>query len=371
MSEDNIEDDFNRDIWCLLGLVFDAVDLELAVESVHLAASINRSCFISTPNINFTIAALADPEFRNTVINSDLSLVDGMPLLWMARVLGTGLVAKVSGSDLFDKLWLHSPSYRSKMKVFFFGGPDGIAESACQKINDIDAGLTCVGFLNPGFGSLEEISDRTIIDRLNVSQADFLIVSLGAKKGQTWIQQNHSRLNIPIISHLGAVLNLVAGNVERAPLWMQRSGLEWTWRILQEPHLWQRYFSDGLGFTKLFVTRVLPYAFWRLTHARLLANEQPVCCKVDSNQDQVIIKINGSCLDSTIEPLRAVYCEASAASKSVRLDLSNVPVVDAAFLGLSLVLLKHVKNAGHELSVSGLNSDLVRIFRWNCVEYLL
>jgi N-acetylglucosaminyldiphosphoundecaprenol N-acetyl-beta-D-mannosaminyltransferase len=174
-----------------------------------------------------------------------------------------------------------------------------------------------------------------------------------------------------VVSHLGAVLNFVAGNVKRAPLWMQRSGLEWVWRILQEPSLWQRYFFDGCGFIKLFFVRVLPYVFWRLTHTGLLANEQLVCCKVDTYQDQIIIKISGSCLHTNIEPLRKTFCEASAQAKSVKLDLSNVPVVDSAFLGLCLVLLKHVRNAGQELSIFGVNSNLVRIFRWNCVEFLL
>jgi N-acetylglucosaminyldiphosphoundecaprenol N-acetyl-beta-D-mannosaminyltransferase len=371
MNCSNSDDDFDRNVWCLLGLVFDAVDLKGATGSVYNAVLDNDNCFISTPNLNFVIAALDDPAFRNSVIDSNLSMIDGMPLLWMARMLGSGLDIKVSGSDLFDELWSHSGPDRDNLKVFFFGGEEGTAELACQNINDGDGDLTCAGFLNPGFGSVDEISCQNIIDRLNQSKVDFLVVALGAKKGQAWICQNYERLNIPVISHLGAVVNFVAGNVKRAPVWMQKSGLEWTWRIIQEPRLCQRYFFDGLGFTKLFFTRVLPYSFWRLTHTRLLASEQPVCCKVDNNQDQVIIKISGSCLYSTIEPLRAVFSEACAKSKSVRLDLSNVPVVDAAFLGLSLVLLKHVKNAGHELSVSGLTPDLVRIFHWNCVEYLL
>jgi N-acetylglucosaminyldiphosphoundecaprenol N-acetyl-beta-D-mannosaminyltransferase len=350
--------------------VFDAVDIKGASRAVYAAALNNSKCFISTPNLNFIIAALDDSVFRESIINSDLSLIDGMPLLWVAKLLGTGLDIKVSGSDLFDELSRHSDPGGNNLKVFFFGGDEGIGEQACNKINSVNGGLTCTGYLNPGFGSDEEISCQHIIDRLNESKSDFLVVALGAKKGQNWINQNHERLNIPVVSHLGAVLNFVAGNVERAPLWMQRSGLEWVWRIQQEPTLWQRYFFDGIGFTKLFFVRVVPYVFWRLTHAGLLDNDQPVSCKVDTSQDQIIIKISGSCLHTNIEPLRETFCEASAQAKSVKLDLSNVPVIDCAFLGLCLVLLKHVRSAGQELSIYGLNSNLVRIFHWNCVEFL-
>ena len=371
MFAGNSADDFDRNVWCLLGLVFDAVDLKAASGAVHIAALDNSNCFISTPNLNFTIAALDDPEFLKSIINSDLSLIDGMPLLWVARLLGSGLDTKVSGSDLFDELWRHSDPGGNDLKVFFFGGDEGTGERACNKINSVKGGLTCAGYLNPGFGSNDEISSQHIIDRLNESKSDFLVVALGAKKGQNWINQNHERLNIPVVSHLGAVLNFVAGNVKRAPLWMQRSGLEWVWRIQQEPSLWRRYFVDGLGFTRLFFTRVLPYVFWRLTHTGLLDNDQPVSCKVDISQDQIVIRISGSCLHANIEPLRKIFSEVSNQAKSVKLDLSKVPVVDGAFLGLCLVLLKHVKKTGRELSVSGLSPNLVRIFHWNCVEFLL
>jgi len=197
------------------------------------------------------------------------------------------------------------------------------------------------------------------------------VVALGARKGQLWIDRNRQRLQVPVVSHLGAVVNFVAGNVKRAPLWMQKSGLEWVWRILQEPLLWRRYFLDGLGFTRLFFTRVLPYAVWRKLQAVRLADVKPVVCRVGNEQEQTIIAIKGSCLHRTIAPLRLVFRDASIESSLIKLDLSEVDVVDGAFLGLCLVLLKQVTAAEGELTISGLNPDLVRIFRWNCVEYLL
>jgi N-acetylglucosaminyldiphosphoundecaprenol N-acetyl-beta-D-mannosaminyltransferase len=365
------DDDFDRDTWCLLGLPYDAVSMQAACEIISEAALTRHNCFFSTPNLNFSISALDDLAFRNTVINSELSLIDGMPLLWMARLLGTGLAEKVSGSDLFDQLCHRSPPGKTMIKVFLFGGEAGVAEIASEKINATESGITCAGFLNPGFGSIEDISRPEIINEINAAKADFLVVALGARKGQLWIDRNRQRLQVPVVSHLGAVVNFVAGNVKRAPVWMQTSGLEWVWRILQEPLLWKRYFLDGMGFTWLFFTRVLPYAVFRKLQAVRLAEVKPVVCRVNEGKEQTVIAIKGSCLHRTIAPLRMVFREASSGSRSIKLDLSEVAVVDGAFLGLCLMLLKQVTVAGGELTISGLNPSLVRIFRWNCVDYLL
>jgi hypothetical protein len=116
-----------------------------------------------------------------------------------------------------------------------------------------------VGYSSPGFGSIESMSSQTIIDDINRSKADLLVISLGAKKGHQWIAHNESRIEIPVISHLGAAVNFIAGNVKRAPAWMQHAGFEWTWRIYQEPKLLQRYWNDGKFFLQA-INRLPPLA---------------------------------------------------------------------------------------------------------------
>ena len=371
MTQVRTADDFDRDIWCLLGLVFDAVDLDFSRDAIYFAASTKTPFFISTPNLNFTIAALGDPEFRDTVVNSDLSLIDGMPLLWISRLLGTRLMSKSSGSDLFDKLWQTEVCEERKMWIFFFGGKDGVAELACQKINNSGSGLVCAGYLNPGFKSIDDISGQEIIEQINKVNADFLVVALGAKKGQAWINQNRQRLKVPVVSHLGAVVNFVAGNIDRAPVWMQKAGLEWIWRILQEPSLWSRYFSDGIGLLKLFGTRILPYACWRMLHIKQMSDLQPLILSVDEHKEQIVVRIKGDCLFQTLSPLREVFREISTKGRCVKLDLSETLLIDGAFIGLCMMLLKHLKITGSTLTISGLDPGLRRIFRWNCAEHLL
>jgi len=363
--------DFDRNTWCLLGLPFDAINMQEAVESVWQSAADKTPCFISTPNLNFLITSESDPDFRRSVINSELSIADGMPLIWVARLLGIPLPGHVTGSGLIEMLRKKDTNTDKVIKVFFFGGEAGIAEQACLVINNEQGGLGCAGFYSPGYGSVEDMSDLAIIDTINESNADFVIVSLGAKKGQAWIEQNRDKLNAPVISHLGAVVNFVAGTLRRAPVWMQKVGLEWIWRIFQEPKLWRRYIKDGAKFLSLIVRRVLPYALWRSINRSKLSNSHPVTYEVTVLNDLIVIPLRGNCVAHSIAPLKKVFQHESEKSLSIRLDLSGVLVMDGAFLGLCLILRKRLNRKGLHLQFSGINGAMRRIFRWNCIEYLL
>jgi N-acetylglucosaminyldiphosphoundecaprenol N-acetyl-beta-D-mannosaminyltransferase len=232
-----------RPVHHLLGLPFDAVSMTQALEAVRLAINSRQRLFISTANVNFAMAAGRDQSFRNSVLASDLVLVDGMPLVWLARLQGLPFRERIAGADLFEQL-LRQPG--PTIKVYFFGGPSGAAEAAARKVNTHQGALHCVGWASPGFGGVADMSTTTQINAINSSGADFIVVSLGALKGQAWIMHNRDRLHAPVISHLGAVVNFMAGSVQRAPHWMQRCGLEWLWRIAKEPALWLRYWNDGV-----------------------------------------------------------------------------------------------------------------------------
>lgn len=248
-----------RNTHWILGLPFDAITLQEAVHKVRNAAANRTPLFISTPNLNFLIASQKDDAFRNSVIHSDLSLADGMPIIWLAKLLKVPIRERVAGSSLFEAL-RDQPLHPGEqvLRVFFFGGPDGVAQRACHAINRGGNAMVCTGYLSPGFGTLADMSTPAILQQINASQADFVVVSLGAQKGQSWIERNRSQLQAPVISHLGAVVNFVAGNVQRAPTWIQRMGMEWLWRVKEEPNLWKRYSKDGFTLLKLLLTQIAP-----------------------------------------------------------------------------------------------------------------
>jgi N-acetylglucosaminyldiphosphoundecaprenol N-acetyl-beta-D-mannosaminyltransferase len=199
--------------------------------------------------------------------------------VWLAKLLGLPFTDRVAGATVFERL---RDQRAMPLGVFFFGGPDGVAQQAADVLNAGEGRMRCVGAYSPGFGTIEDMSTPAIIDRINVSHADLLVVSLGAKRGQAWIEHTLAALDTPLVSHLGAVVNFVAGTVSRAPSLVGRLGLEWLWRIKEEPALWRRYWSDGMALVRLLTTRALPAAL----DARRLraATAAPVLQESDDGQ---------------------------------------------------------------------------------------
>lgn len=359
--------DFNREVYCLLGLPFDAVDMAGAVKRVRDAAARRIPFVFSTPNVNFLIGSRTDSQFRASVVNSDLSTADGMPLVWIARLLGAPIRERVAGSNLFEHL---SEGTFTRLSVYFFGGKEGVAEAACRRLSQEPSGLRCAGFECPGFGSVEEMSSDRTIAHINASGADFLVVSLGARKGQAWIERNRARISVPVISHLGAVVNFVAGAASRAPNWMQRVGLEWLWRIKEEPGLARRYFSDGMVLLWLLVTRVVPYAWFM--YRRKSTGQELDAATIDlaENGSESVVHLRGAWVRENLKPLRNCFSEVIKAEMDVRLELGGVTYVDCAFVGLVMLLHGHLAQHSRQLRIVSLQEPIRRVMGYCCAEYL-
>lgn len=364
----NTHPDFNREVHCLLGLPFDAITLSSAVQHVRAAAVNHTPCFLSTPNLNFLIASQSDPTFRDSVINSDLSVADGMPIVWIAKLLGIPIHERVAGSSLFEHL---RTGAAPRLSVYFFGGMEGVAETACRRLNTEQSGIVCAGFESPGFGSVQEMSSSKSIEKINASGADFLLVSLGAKKGQAWIEHNRKQLSVPVISHLGAVINFVAGELSRAPPWVQRSGFEWLWRIKEEPGLWRRYAADGRATLKLLLLRVIPYAWFIYRNKPKEQELATASFKFHDDGASISILLHGPWHNSNLKLFRAALSNLELAGKEVQIDMGNVTYVDSAFIGLLLLLHGDRKQQGKRLAFCNMNKRVLKIFKYSCAEFLL
>lgn len=364
----NSHPDFSRNVYCLLGLPFDAISLADTVARIKKAAASNTRCFLSTPNLNYLITAQTDTAFRNSIINSDLSIVDGMPIVWIAKLLGLPIHERVAGSTLFDSL---SKAEQNPLSIFFFGGSDGVAEMACRKLNNDKKGLKCAGFEFPGFSSAKDMSKEEIINHINSSKADFLVVSVGARKGQAWIEHNRAQLTVPVISHLGAVINFAAGTVNRSPDYMQRAGLEWLWRIKEEPKLWRRYFGDGLVLFKLLSLNILPYIFFMLLHKPDSRQLISSTIKTSEENDCYVIHLQGTWIQQNIQPLRKTFAHASQSGKNIQLNMRNVTYIDSAFIGLVMLLYSNQLQCQKQLQLYSITKQVRRILRYSRVEFLI
>ncbi len=159
-----------------------------------------------------------------------------------------------------------------------------------------------------------------------------------------------------MISHLGAVLNFVAGNVNRAPAWMHNIGLEWLWRIKEEPALWRRYFGDGLALLTLMVTHVLPYAWYLRRHTPDAGELETATAETKEEGQHFVVHLRGAWTQRNIAPLRDCFSKAVLAGKDVRLEMSGVTYVDSAFVGLVILLQGHQTQHGKRLLIDSLRN---------------
>ncbi|MGY3451453.1 WecB/TagA/CpsF family glycosyltransferase [Bradyrhizobium sp. USDA 4353] len=366
-AESVVPDDLARDVYCVLGVPVDAIGMRGVLRRIRDAARRKTRLLISTPNLNFLVASQSDRSFRESLILSDLCTVDGMPVVWIARLIGIPIKSRTAGADIFDALKTdEGPA--SALKLFLFGGPQGAAELAARRLNSQASGLRCVGWSNPGYCSAEEMSRDDIINEINASGADFLVASLSSQKGQSWLQRNHERLEIPVRAHLGAALNFQAGTVARAPEILRRFGLEWLWRIKEEPYLWRRYWHDGTAMLRLVFTHVLPFVFWTWWMRRTHERGEALTITQDYGARAVTLSLSGAADARHVDRAIPVFRAAAALRKPVTLDFSNVCAIDARFLGLLLMLRKQLDANGCEAAFVGVSPLLARIFHFGGLE---
>jgi N-acetylglucosaminyldiphosphoundecaprenol N-acetyl-beta-D-mannosaminyltransferase len=365
-----VRDDFSRQVYCILGAPFDAIDMPSLVQTVTTVAANHAPFFISTLNLNYLVLSQRDREFRETLLSSDLCTADGMPIIWTARAMGLPFSQRVAGADLLHAIKTQNYS-GSRLKLFLFGGGDGTVEAASRSLNAGGGGLSCVGALNPGTGTIEELSQNHFIEEINSSQADFLVVALGARKGQLWLHRNTGRLKVPVRAHLGATINFVAGNLRRAPPPLSKIGFEWLWRIKEEPYLWRRYWSDGRKFFRLLLVCVLPLAVQARWQRLFGLNKQGLAIELTQNQETITLRLTGSATAYNVDKAIPVFRDAAACKKNIAINLSGTRVIDQRFLGLLLMLRKRAKSQGSNLTFTGAPAGLEKSFRLNGADFLL
>lgn len=226
-------------------VLIDRVDRGSAVERIRGFLRSGKLNQIVTVNLDFVAIARRDPDFRDTLNEADLAVADGMPLVWASRLSDQPLPQRLTGVELVDECC--RVAVETDSNVFLLGAAPGIADEAADTLQARFPGLRIAGVYAPPFGPLTVEENERILKRIHEARPDFLFVALGAPQQDIWIRANRDRLDVPVCMGVGCVLDLLAGVVSRAPIWMQQTGLEWLFRLLQEPgRLWRRYILDDI-----------------------------------------------------------------------------------------------------------------------------
>lgn len=235
----------------LLNTYINNATMPETVAAIEQMITTDKKSYVVAINVDVVVKIEEDPYLKKVVDNADMVLVDGKPLVWISKLHGKPLKAKISGSDLVPLLC--EVAAEKGYRIFIIGGKDGIAEQAKEKLESRLPQIKIVGTYAPPFGFEKNESELDKINQMiSAVHPDLLIACFGCPKQEKWIYENIEKYDAKVSICAGATVDFLAGRVKRAPRWMCEHGLEWFYRFLQEPkRMFRRYFVDDTKIVKL------------------------------------------------------------------------------------------------------------------------
>lgn len=237
----------------LLNTYVNNVTMDEAVEEIETMIASGKKSYVVAINVDVVMKMEKDPYLNQITNNADMVLVDGTPLVWIAKAHGRPVKQKVSGSDLVPQLC--RTAAEKGYSVFILGGKEGVAQQAKENLEQQYPQINIVDVYSPPLGFEQDEAELAKTNAI-LSQAspDLLIACLGCPKQEKFIYENIEKYDARVSVCAGATVDFLAGNVKRAPKWMSDHGLEWFYRFTQEPkRLFKRYFVDDVGILGLAI----------------------------------------------------------------------------------------------------------------------
>ncbi len=259
-----------RDQITLLGTPIDRIARSAVEEWIEAFITSGAPHQIITANLDFVAIARRRPDFAQIIEDADLVVCDGKPLQWASQLQGEAIPARVTGMDLV--LTAAHLSATHGYRIFFMGAAPGVADRAARALEELIPGVVMAGTCSPQQGPFDADEDARIVASIRAARPDALFVALGAPRQDEWIHAHLGELGVPLCAGIGGVFNFLAGETRRAPEWIQHAGMEWAFRLAQEPsRLWKRYLVDDLPvFFELLTQQAA--ARWQTYRARLAAS---------------------------------------------------------------------------------------------------
>jgi len=308
---------------------------------------------VATANVDFLIKAIHDDELRETLCRCDLVLPDGMPLVWASRLMGTPLKERVAGADLVPLLAALSAA--RGYRLFLLGADEESSAGAAAWMESQYPGVCIAGRYSPEHKSLDQMDHDDILRRIELARPDILLVAFGNPKQEKWLAMHRYRLNVPLCIGVGGALDFLSGKVARAPHWMQSCGLEWAYRMFQEPsRLASRYFNNAAG--------ILRYLSMQLatTTAQKGRNTAGQFAR-EAADSAAVFRVAGSFSGDLLPSFDSEVCNAIFAGNHIVLDLSETAYLGPDALGTLVHLASVAQRWKRELWLAGVRTVLLRV----------
>jgi N-acetylglucosaminyldiphosphoundecaprenol N-acetyl-beta-D-mannosaminyltransferase len=344
----------------ILGVPFDNVTKQEAVALIESMIASGRPHYLVTPNVDFLVQARQDVELRRILFEAHLVLCDGTPLVWASRLLGNALPERVAGADLVPLL-IHTAAQK-KYRLFLLGAAPESAQRAVARLKDQYPELVIAGFYSPPFNQLLEMDHDEIKRQILAAKPDLLLVSFGCPKQEKWVSMHYRSLGVPVTAGVGATIDFLAGQVKRAPAWMQRSGTEWVFRLAQEPRrLFRRYVTD----LWVFGASIFPQ-WWQLQVrvgsnpevAGLLTAPQTGC-----TERYCVARLPDRLDFSAVAERAQLIEELAAGEQDCLLEMRTTKFIDSTGVGFLIRLQKRLRARGRELVLLAPSASVLRALR--------
>jgi N-acetylglucosaminyldiphosphoundecaprenol N-acetyl-beta-D-mannosaminyltransferase len=321
----------------ILGVPFDNVTTQGAIQLIEEMIRSERPHYLVTANVDFLVQAQSDIELRRIFFDADLVLCDGTPLLWASRLLGNPLPERVAGADLVPLLIREAE--KKGHRIFFLGATPESAAKAVENMTRQFPNLNIAGYYSPPFNKLLEMDHDEIRHRIIEACPHLLFVSFGCPKQEKWIAMHYRSLGVPVAVGVGATIDFLAGQVRRAPVWMRHGGVEWIYRMAQEPRrLAGRYMKD----LRIFGSAIFRQ-WWRL--GRQKPRFKPgLSSSGGSHDDLRLLKLPARLDMAAVSSFE--HSEIPADGKHCLLDLSSVSFIDSTGIGFLIHLQKRLRASG-------------------------
>ncbi len=225
----------------VLGVRVHAVQIPDVISRMEDWISSRNNChFIAVMNAHSVVEARRDASFKEVLNSADLAVPDGMPLVWLGRLRGYLLRHRVYGPDLF--LSFCQATREKGYGHFLYGGAHGVSEKLAEGLRILFPSIKVVGTYSPPFRCLTSEEERRVTEMINNADPQVLWVGLGCPKQERWMYEHRNTLRVPVMVGIGQAFDIYTGRLRQAPRWMREHGLEWSFRLMQEPgRLWRRY----------------------------------------------------------------------------------------------------------------------------------
>lgn len=223
----------------VIGSPIDVLTWDIALERIGAWSRERASRYVCICNVHSVVTARKDPLFSHVVRDADLATPDGAPVAWFLRCLGFAGQERINGPDL---MWKYCAIAAQRDEaIYLYGGLPETLKGLQANLHEQFPGLRVVGAYSPPFRPLTEVEDTAVVEAINDSGASVVWVGLGCPKQEIWMAEHRGSIQAVMVG-VGAAFDYHSGTVKRAPLWMQRNGLEWFYRLVSEPRrLWRRY----------------------------------------------------------------------------------------------------------------------------------